>query len=634
MAEPAPPRAKKVKRSTPISRVSAEERAKQFKDDLYADSGVLFCRYCEHSVDFSRVDTIKDHLRSKKHGARKTSKGASSASAGPSTSRQVTLTSIVKSKDLREEFVLHYVKLCTLADIPGARKTPREHKTEKMRPFMQKYCKQAGTLPQVSPLHKVYVPRLFEKHYSALAEVFKSQPVSITVDETTDVRDHSILNVIANVRGKPYLIEVVQMEACNHSTFSQAIIWSVTDIGITFEQITAVVSDSAAYCKKAYRDVLSAVFPNSVHVLCLAHIVNLVAEVFRHHRDFSHTCDLVTMIKSSLLKKPGRKSRFLKFHGEFISSADVKLPPVPVSTRWNSWFAAVIYHATRVQLYEGFYKAESSKGMAVEWIIELVTHRELYPEICLQLHFIKENCQRIMSVLTSLESKETPLACTVYNLLEDLRTYLKTSSMKTSFGIETDRLLAKLPVQEKRKKIKSFQEVFSLSLRKLESHLDSLQEKRKKIKSFQEVFSLSLRKLESHLDSHPVYSYYKAARLFDPRQLPIITHDIGDYCAIKAFENPSPVLLEEFLIYCQSPIDSLPNPLVLSGFWDSMQDRLLNLSSIARDAMWMPVSSVDVERSFSQYKHLLNDRREVLTEENTKRLLMLYYNGDIEGQFS
>ena len=312
------------------------------------------------------------------------------------------------------------------------------------------------------------------------------------------------------------------------------------------------------------------------------------------------------MIKSSLFKKPGRKSRFLKFLGEFISSADVKLPPVPVSTRWNSWFAAVMYHATRVQLYEGFYKAESSKGMAVERIIELVTHKELYPEICLQLHFIKENCQRIMSVLTSLEAKETPLACTVYNLLEDLRAYLKTSSMKTSFGTETDRLLAKLPVQEKRKKIKSFQE----------------------------VFSLSLRKLESHLDIHPAYSYYKAARLFDPRQLPIITHDIGDYCAIKAFENPSPVLLEEFLIYCQSPIDSLPNPLVLSGFWDSMQDRFLNLSSIARDAMWMPVSSVDVETSFSQYKHLLNDRREVLTEENTKRLLMLYYNGDIEGQFS
>ena len=38
----------------------------------------------------------------------------------------------------------------------------------------------------------------------------------------------------------------------------------------------------------------------------------------------------------------------------------------------------------------------------------------------------------------------------------------------------------------------------------------------------------------------------------------------------------------------------------------------------------MPVTSVDVERSFSQYQHLLNLRRESLTEENIKRLVMLY----------
>ena len=42
------------------------------------------------------------------------------------------------------------------------------------------------------------------------------------------------------------------------------------------------------------------------------------------------------------------------------------------------------------------------------------------------------------------------------------------------------------------------------------------------------------------------------------------------------------------------------------------------------------MTSVDVERSFSQYKHPLNDRREGLTEENTKRLMMLYFNGDVE----
>ena len=57
------------------------------------------------------------------------------------------------------------------------------------------------------------------------------------------------------------------------------------------------------------------------------------------------------------------------------------------------------------------------------------------------------------------------------------------------------------------------------------------------------------------------------------------------------------------------------------------------LSKIAVNYIWMPVTSVDVERSFSEYKHLLNDRRERLTEENTRRLMILYYNGDIEHQF-
>lgn len=78
----------------------------------------------------------------------------------------------------------------------------------------------------------------------------------------------------------PYIINVVKMEACNNSIFSQAIIQSVTGAGITFDQVTAIVSDSAAYNKKAYQDVLSIVFTKNQHVLCLAHVINLVAEVF------------------------------------------------------------------------------------------------------------------------------------------------------------------------------------------------------------------------------------------------------------------------------------------------------------------------------------------------------------------
>lgn len=357
MAE-GPNPAKKSRRSAPVSRVTAEERAKQFSSELYAEGGILFCKFCDHSLDFVRVDTIKDHLKSKKHLRRKDSKEATSSSAA----KQLTIKTVIKSKDLREEFVLDFIKMATMADIPL-------EKVEKMKPFLQKHCRQAGTLSQASTLRYKYVPRVFEEHFTALKQVIKkSAPawVYLTADETTDERDHNILNVLATIRGKSYLIGVVRMEACNHSTFSQAILKSAAEVELPFDRVRAIVSDSAAYCKKAYREVLSAVFPQSTHVLCLAHVVNLAAEVFQKHADFHHTSTLISMIKSSMYKKPGRKSRFISFLRESLAPADVKLPPVPVSTRWNSWFEAAIYHATRLHTYEGFYKSEKSKYIKIQ----------------------------------------------------------------------------------------------------------------------------------------------------------------------------------------------------------------------------------------------------------------------------
>ena len=72
---------------------------------------------------------------------------------------------------------------------------------------------------------------------------------------------------------------------------------------IAFEDTVAFVTDSAAYCrerkkfffKKAQREVLSNVFINSYHVLCLAYILNLVGEVHYFHQ-------------VSLFKKANQKS--------------------------------------------------------------------------------------------------------------------------------------------------------------------------------------------------------------------------------------------------------------------------------------------------------------------------------------
>ena len=125
------------------------------------------------------------------------------------------------------------------------------------------------------------------------------------------------------------------MEACYNATLTQGIIKTASDAGIQFEKVVAIVSDSAAYSKKVYNDVLSIVFQNSIHIRFLVHIVNLAAEIFHH---YSHTANLINMSKSSLFKKPGKKSCFM--------------------FTWVTIFLQV-------------------KNFS--------THKEMYPELCMQL---------------------------------------------------------------------------------------------------------------------------------------------------------------------------------------------------------------------------------------------------------
>ena len=69
-------------------------------------------------------------------------------------------------------------------------------------------------------------------HFESLKQLLSGKKVSITADEITDIRDQSILNVIATFHGQAYLIGVKKMGACNHSTFCQAIIQVVTSAQI------------------------------------------------------------------------------------------------------------------------------------------------------------------------------------------------------------------------------------------------------------------------------------------------------------------------------------------------------------------------------------------------------------------
>ena len=118
-----------------------------------------------------------------------------------------------------------------------------------------------------------------------------------------------------------------------------------------------------------------------------------------------------------------KKKRSLEWLENYLPKEQVKLPPVPVATRWNSWFNAVRYHSSFIQFYEGFFKQEKNHGLAVHRILKLVDggrlHHASFLNLHLNLYFTTENCTRLIKALTSLEETKSPLACVVYNMMED-----------------------------------------------------------------------------------------------------------------------------------------------------------------------------------------------------------------------
>ena len=136
-----------------------------------------------------------------------------------------------------------------------------------------------------------------------------------------------------------------------------------------------------------------------------------------HHSDFKYKSDLILMISHYSLKK-NLLPEVSWLHCSKTSSC--------ACINENSWRHTTLLESSFMK------EAVKAQGMAVEQIIEMVTHKTIYPEIRLQLYFIKEYCQRLMPVLTSLQAN-LPLACTVYNTPEGLRLYLCAGTMKTSF---------------------------------------------------------------------------------------------------------------------------------------------------------------------------------------------------------
>ena len=146
---------------------------------------------------------------------------------------------------------------------------------------------------------------------------------------------------------------------------------------------------------------------------------------------------------------------------------------------------------------------------------------------------------------------------------------------------------------------------------------------------FGEVYKQALIKFKKHIDRHNALPLFRSIQCFDPKYIQAQSnrHDLNNYREINEFSLLENNLINEWGVYCRLK-ESFKEDFDLNNYWIEKSNTLPILSKIALIYIWLPISGVDVERSFSAYKNILNDRRRRLSENSIKMLNFLYYNSN------
>jgi hypothetical protein len=164
----------------------------------------------------------------------------------------------------------------------------------------------AQSIPDESTIRKKYIKPIYKKTLVSIRNSIGDGPTCELIDETTDVDDRFIANIIVgklnDSKFKPFLLNCEKLDICNHQAIarffnnSMSILWP--DI-VMHENVLLFVSDAALYMVKAGK-ALNAFFPKIIHLTCLAHAFHRIAETLRSK--FTKVDQLIFSVKKIFLK--------------------------------------------------------------------------------------------------------------------------------------------------------------------------------------------------------------------------------------------------------------------------------------------------------------------------------------------
>ncbi|XP_063244419.1 uncharacterized protein LOC134543361 [Bacillus rossius redtenbacheri] len=406
---------------------------------------IMMCKFCNVRVDWTRKDTCKKHVANDTHKRKK----QLFCQANSTVSKQISISDTVKNNKLKvqkQEFVSDFVNMMLESNIPLEK---ADHPA--MREWLNTHVEGAGDLPSANTLRETYVPKIGQSNKEAVRHAVENKQIVFLCDETTDKVGRCIFVVLIRVlrcSSVPlmYVGGVKELTAATGSECSRAILSIVAELGIKFENVVGVITDSAKYMTTCVTSLKCVFSDGMVHVQCWAHKLNIIASLWSANLTELNMC--VANAKHAFVNARKRKHRYMSFLKDKYPEDETKhvLFPLPIMTRWTSWYKSANYVGEHVDDLVEFLSAEEEGSSAIVHFKNL-SQDDVAVIKCSSV-FLIEHCIKTIDSIVLLEGANYAFSHQEYPILMDLKNTFTLIS-RGILGEDTCTSIAKLSTQVK-----------------------------------------------------------------------------------------------------------------------------------------------------------------------------------------
>lgn len=467
-------------------------------------------------------------------------------------------------------------------------------------------------MPGSDQLYRKYLHEVSDKDLATISSLMKDQPISVTIDESPELRGRPAVAVLATFYDdelpgrRTLMIDLQIVQQCNAVSIAMLMQTALQKVGKTLGDIAVLCSDSASYMQKLHKDLqLSNPEFKALHFKDPCHLLNNALEEGIRTSPFNVLHDFVVHFPALLKSSRELRRKFglvCLAMGMTIKSLKTVCP-----SRWFSFYEALEDILDYWRAILSFLRSDEAKGTKCEKLKSLISSPEAVHDLLVKMRFLKTNSCAVLSIIKELEAEST-LVHQVYPIL-GVRLHALTTQWcdpTEVFASDVTSLLDLLDENDRLTTVAGFHGYYAAVAEKWRQ--------------------TSERNLCDQLQ-YTKESFWYCVQIVNPN----VKHELP--CA---FETYAPIfqlvlletddmsqLLSDFANYQCYEICNIVEPL---SFWRLHNVEWPVLSLCALRLLALPVSSANVERAFSKLRVVNRKERASITDSNLAKYAGVFYN--------